>query len=84
MRLHALAELAHSKTILPTYLEFVDIAGLVSARQGRGAWKPVPANIREVDAIAHVLRCFDDSEIAHVDGDVDLQDVATVNRIDAC
>ena len=80
MRLHALAELAHSKTILPTYLEFVDIAGLVSgASKGEGLGNQFLANIREVDAIAHVLRCFDDSEIAHVDGDVDpIRDVATV------
>jgi GTP-binding protein YchF len=80
MRLLALAELAGSKTILPTHLEFVDIAGLVSgASRGEGLGNQFLANIREVDAIAHVLRCFDDSEIAHVDGDVDpMRDAATV------
>ena len=80
MRLLALAELASSKTILPTHLEFVDIAGLVSgASKGEGLGNQFLANIREVDAIAHVLRCFDDSEIAHVDGNVDpMRDAATV------
>ncbi len=80
MRLLALAELARSKTILPTHLEFVDIAGLVSgASKGEGLGNQFLANIREVDAIAHVLRCFDDGEIAHVDGDVDpIRDAATV------
>ena len=80
MRLLALAELAHSKTILPTHLEFVDIAGLVrGASKGEGLGNQFLANIREVDAIAHVLRCFDDNEIAHVDGDVDpIRDAATV------
>ena len=80
MRLLALAELASSKTIFPTHLEFVDIAGLVSgASKGEGLGNQFLANIREVDAIAHVLRCFDDSEIAHVDGDVDpLRDATTV------
>lgn len=80
MRLLALAELARSKIILPTHLEFVDIAGLVSgASKGEGLGNQFLANIREVDAIAHVLRCFDDSEIVHVDGDVDpIRDAATV------
>ena len=80
MRLLALAELASSKTIIPTHLEFVDIAGLVrGASKGEGLGNQFLANIREVDAIAHVLRCFDDSEIAHVDGDVDpMRDAATV------
>ena len=80
MRLLALAEIASSKTIVPTHLEFVDIAGLVrGASKGEGLGNQFLANIREVDAIAHVLRCFDDGEIAHVDGDVDpLRDAATV------
>ena len=80
MRLLALAELASSKIIVPTHLEFVDIAGLVSgASRGEGLGNQFLANIREVDAIAHVLRCFDDSEITHVDGDVDpVRDAATV------
>ena len=80
MRLLALAELARSKTIIPTHLEFVDIAGLVrGASKGEGLGNQFLANIREVDAIAHVLRCFDDNEIVHVDGDVDpIRDAATV------
>ena len=79
-RLLALAELASSKTIIPTHLEFVDIAGLVrGASKGEGLGNQFLANIREVDAIAHVLRCFDDDEIAHVDGDVDpIRDAITV------
>jgi len=80
-RLYALAELANSKTILPTYLEFVDIAGLVrGASKGEGLGNQFLANIREVDAIAHVLRCFDDSEITHVDDNVDpIRDADTVD-----
>ncbi len=79
-RLFALADLANSKTILPTHLEFVDIAGLVrGASKGEGLGNQFLANIREVDAIAHVLRCFDDGEITHVDGDVNpMRDAATV------
>ena len=79
-RLYALADLANSKVILPTYLEFVDIAGLVrGASKGEGLGNQFLANIREVDAVAHVLRCFDDGEITHVDGDVDpIRDAATV------
>ena len=80
IRLAALAELASSKTIIPTYLEFVDIAGLVrGASKGEGLGNQFLGNIREVDAIAHVLRCFEDGEITHVDGDVDpVRDAATV------
>jgi len=79
-RLDALASLAGSATMIPTQLEFVDIAGLVrGASKGEGLGNQFLANIREVDAIAHVLRCFDDSEITHVDGSVDpLRDAATV------
>ena len=79
-RLDALATLAGSATVIPTQLEFVDIAGLVrGASKGEGLGNQFLANIREVDAIAHVLRCFDDSEITHVDGSVDpLRDAATV------
>ena len=79
-RLYALASLAGSATVIPTQLEFVDIAGLVrGASKGEGLGNQFLANIREVDAIAHVLRCFDDSEITHVDGSVDpLRDAATV------
>lgn len=79
-RLDALASLAGSATVIPTQLEFVDIAGLVrGASKGEGLGNQFLANIREVDAIAHVLRCFDDSEITHVDGSVNpLRDAATV------
>ncbi len=80
VRLFALAGLASSKTVTPTHLEFVDIAGLVrGASKGEGLGNQFLANIRAVDAIAHVLRCFDNDEIAHVDGDVDpLRDAVTV------
>ena len=79
-RLDALASLAGSATVIPTQLEFVDIAGLVrGASKGEGLGNQFLANIRETDAIAHVLRCFDDGEITHVDGSVDpLRDAATV------
>ena len=79
-RLDALASLAGSATVIPTQLEFVDIAGLVrGASKGEGLGNQFLANIRETDAIAHVLRCFDDSEITHVDGSVaPLRDAATV------
>ncbi len=68
-RIHALAQ---SKTRVPTVIQFVDIAGLVEgASEGEGLGNQFLANIREVDAIAHVLRCFDDPDIAHVMGSVD-------------
>ncbi len=79
-RLDALAALAQSQNIIPTQLEFVDIAGLVrGASKGEGLGNQFLANIREVDAIAHLLRCFEDSDITHVDGDVDpVRDAQTV------
>ena len=79
-RLDALAALAKSQNIIPTQLEFVDIAGLVrGASKGEGLGNQFLGNIREVDAIAHVLRCFDDSDITHVDNDVDpVRDAQTV------
>ena len=79
-RLDALAALAQSQNIIPTQLEFVDIAGLVrGASKGEGLGNQFLGNIREVDAIAHVLRCFEDSDITHVDGDVDpVRDAQTV------
>ena len=79
-RLDKIAELASSAEIIPTFLEFVDIAGLVrGASKGEGLGNQFLANIREVDAIAHVLRCFEDGDITHVDGSVDpLRDAATV------
>ena len=80
-RLDALAALANSANVIPTQLEFVDIAGLVrGASKGEGLGNQFLANIREVDAIAHVLRCFEDSEITHVEGDVNpIRDAATID-----
>jgi ribosome-binding ATPase len=71
-RLDTLAEIAGSKQIIPTRLTFVDIAGLVrGASKGEGLGNQFLANIREVDAIAHVLRCFEDGDITHVEGRID-------------
>lgn len=71
-RLGVLAGIAGSKQILPTRLTFVDIAGLVKgASKGEGLGNQFLANIRETDAIAHVLRCFEDDDITHVDGRID-------------
>ena len=67
-----LADIVKPKQIVPTQLEFVDIAGLVKgASKGEGLGNQFLANIREVDAIIHVLRCFDDANITHVEGSVD-------------
>ena len=71
-RLQLLAELSKSKEIVPTRVEFVDIAGLVAgASQGEGLGNKFLANIREVDAIVHVVRCFEDDDVIHVSGSVD-------------
>ena len=71
-RLDRLAQIAKSKQIIPTRMTFVDIAGLVKgASKGEGLGNQFLANIREVDAIAHVLRCFEDGDVVHVDGRVD-------------
>ena len=71
-RLTTLAEIGKSAKIVPTSLEFVDIAGLVrGASEGEGLGNQFLANIREVDAIIHVLRCFEDPDIAHVEGPID-------------
>ncbi len=71
-RLGRLAEIAGSKSVIPTRMTFVDIAGLVrGASKGEGLGNQFLANIREVDAIAHVLRCFADDDVAHVEGRVD-------------
>jgi ribosome-binding ATPase len=71
-RLATLAAIGKSAKIVPTSLEFVDIAGLVrGASKGEGLGNQFLANIREVDAIIHVLRCFDDPDIAHVEGPID-------------
>jgi GTP-binding protein YchF len=79
-RLEALAALAKSEAIVPTRLSFVDIAGLVrGASKGEGLGNQFLANIREVDAIAHVVRCFEDSDVTHVEGRiVPLADIETV------
>jgi GTP-binding protein YchF len=79
-RLEALAALAKSAAIVPTRLSFVDIAGLVrGASKGEGLGNQFLANIREVDAIVHVVRCFEDTEVTHVEGRIDpLADIATV------
>ncbi|MEZ5648473.1 MAG: redox-regulated ATPase YchF [Alphaproteobacteria bacterium] len=79
-RLDTLARLANSAKIIPTVLEFVDIAGLVrGASKGEGLGNQFLANIREVDAIVHVLRCFEDENVTHVEGDIDpVRDAATV------
>ncbi|MCR9125667.1 MAG: redox-regulated ATPase YchF [Rhodobacteraceae bacterium] len=71
-RLDRLAAIARSKQIIPTRMTFVDIAGLVKgASKGEGLGNQFLANIREVDAIAHVLRCFEDGDVTHVEGRVD-------------
>jgi hypothetical protein len=80
-RLAALAEIVRPQKIVPTAVEFVDIAGLVAgASQGEGLGNQFLAHIREVDAIAHVVRCFEDDDIVHVAGRIDpLSDLDIVN-----
>jgi GTP-binding protein YchF len=79
-RLKRIAEIAKSKEIIPTRISFVDIAGLVrGASKGEGLGNQFLANIREVDAIVHVLRCFEDDDITHVEGRIDpVADAETV------
>jgi len=79
-RLDALAKLAKSATIVPTRLTFVDIAGLVrGASKGEGLGNQFLGNIREVDAIAHVVRCFEDTDVTHVAGRIEpLADIETI------
>jgi hypothetical protein len=79
-RLDTLAAIGKSAKIMPTSLEFVDIAGLVrGASKGEGLGNQFLANIREVDAIVHVLRCFEDDDITHVEGHIDpVRDAETV------
>ncbi|MFK7997224.1 MAG: redox-regulated ATPase YchF [Granulosicoccus sp.] len=81
LRLDALAEIVSPQRILPTTMEFVDIAGLVAgASKGEGLGNQFLANIRETDAIAHVVRCFADDDVIHVSGKVDpLDDVEIIN-----
>ncbi|MFT5087565.1 MAG: GTP-binding protein YchF [Candidatus Latescibacterota bacterium] len=80
-RLDQLAKIFSSEKIIPTSLEFVDIAGLVKgASQGEGLGNQFLGNIRECNAIAHVVRCFDDDNIVHVDGSVDpLRDIEVID-----
>ncbi len=80
-RLKALADIVKPERVLPTTMEFVDIAGLVAgASKGEGMGNQFLANIRETDAIAHVVRCFDDDNVIHVDGRVNpLSDIETIN-----
>ena len=80
-RLQQLGDFYQSKKVTPAVIEFVDIAGLVKgASKGEGLGNQFLANIREVDAIVHVVRCFEDSNIVHVDGSIDpLRDIETIN-----
>lgn len=79
-RLDSLAEIAGSKEIIPTRITFVDIAGIVrGASKGEGLGNQFLANIREVDAIAHVVRCFENGDITHVEGRIDpIADIETI------
>ncbi len=80
-RIVKLGELYSTKKVTPAVIEFVDIAGLVKgASKGEGLGNQFLANIREVDAIVHVVRCFEDSNVIHVDGSVDpVRDIETIN-----
>ena len=80
-RLDVLAEMHNPEKYTPAYIEFVDIAGLVKgASRGEGLGNKFLSHIREVDAVIHVVRCFDDTEIVHVDGSVDpSRDMETIN-----
>lgn len=80
-RLAVLAKMFHSKRIVPTSVKFIDIAGIVKgASQGEGLGNKFLAHIREVDAIAHVVRCFQDPNVTHVHGSVDpLRDIEVIN-----
>ena len=80
-RLKLLGDMYHSKKVTPAVIEFVDIAGLVKgASKGEGLGNQFLSNIREVDAIVHVVRCFEDANVVHVDGSVDpLRDIETIN-----
>ena len=80
-RLKLLGDFYHSKKVTPAVIEFVDIAGLVKgASKGEGLGNQFLANIREVDAIVHVVRCFEDSNVIHVDGKIDpVRDIETIN-----
>src|SRR5210317_113445 len=81
LRLNKLAAIVNPEKIMPAIVEFVDIAGLVAgASKGEGLGNKFLANIRETNAILHVVRCFDDENIVHVDGKIDpLGDIETIN-----
>ncbi len=80
-RLKLLGDMYHSRKVTPAVIEFVDIAGLVKgASKGEGLGNQFLSNIREVDAIVHVVRCFEDTNVIHVDGSVNpLRDIETIN-----
>ena len=80
-RIEKLGELYHTKKVTPAVIEFVDIAGLVKgASKGEGLGNQFLSNIREVDAIVHVVRCFEDANVVHVDGNINpLRDIETIN-----
>ena len=81
LRLQSIAEIVKPEKVLPATMEFVDIAGLVKgASQGEGLGNQFLANIRETDAIMHVVRCFDDNDVIHVSGSVNpIDDILTIN-----
>src|SRR5690606_22590233 len=81
LRLAQLAEIVKPQKVIPTAVEFVDIAGLVAgASKGEGLGNKFLAHIREVDAIAHVVRCFEDGDIVHVAGRIDpIADIETID-----
>jgi GTP-binding protein YchF len=80
-RLNVLQKLYNARKLVPAFIEFVDIAGLVKgASKGEGLGNKFLSHIREVDAIVHVIRCFEDPDVIHVDGDVDPgRDITTIN-----
>lgn len=81
LRLQSIAEIVKPEKVLPATMEFVDIAGLVAgASKGEGLGNQFLANIRETNAIAHVVRCFDDSDVIHVSGKINpIDDILTIN-----
>src|SRR5438876_3137246 len=81
LRLEVIAEIVQPQKVVPAVVEFVDIAGLVAgASKGEGLGNQFLANIRETDAIAHIVRCFEDPNVVHVTGKVDpLSDIATID-----
>ena len=80
-RLYKLAKMVEPERVVPTTVEFVDIAGLVrGASKGEGLGNQFLGHIRSVDALAHIVRCFDDPDVVHVDGEVDPgRDIETIN-----